>query len=277
MGFLAALAPVIGGALSSFGGSGKQGKTVQDMISEMQQQQMQRGSFANQFDTKQDQTTTNQFDPYMQAFRNTFAGAGLKEMQSANQPLYGDTQLAGIIGQQNDLSKAATESLRSSLARSGRLGSGAADQGVSDIETARFGNIANFQTQLPLLNEEVRQRRLAGGASMALPYVGLGYNTGTTSTGATSGSQTGTSESQANTTGKTTQQGTVQEYGPGFWKNFASNMSGLIGRGWPFSGPGEVLAPWQPGQGSSPSGEPMGYNTQSFRTPINPYTRRGWS
>src|SRR3989304_4343635 len=126
MGFLAALAPVIGGALSSFGGSGKQGKTVQDMISEMQQQQMQRGSFANQFETKQDQTTTNQFDPYMQAFRNTFAGAGLKEMQSANQPLYGDTQLAGIIGQQNDLSKAATESLRSSLARSGRLGSGAA-------------------------------------------------------------------------------------------------------------------------------------------------------
>jgi hypothetical protein len=90
-----------------------------------------------------------------------------KGMAQANQPLYGQAQVGSYLSNLNDLANSSIGNLRSNLARTGGINSGALSSGITGIDIARQGQAGNFMAQLPMLN---RQAALQG----AQTYGGLG-------------------------------------------------------------------------------------------------------
>lgn len=220
-----ALTGLGGAAGSAYGASGTQGKQLQNFSNQsaMQGTQNQTGSFDNLFSNK----SQFQFDPYMQAMRNTIGSIGLGEIQRAQQPIYGEGVKAGIIGDANAQAEAAQAAARSAAARSGRLDSGATDQAISDINTARYSGISSQLSQLPYLEEMARRQGVQSAMAGVSPFVSLGFQTGSTG----SGTQSGTSKSDMTSSQTQTSSGdsTTEMQGPGFLKGLASNLGGLGG------------------------------------------------
>jgi hypothetical protein len=204
---LSAVPSILGGlggdALSAYGSSGKQGSTESNQTS----------NFTNTYGGSNETTQ----DPLTTLFRNNLYGQFNQEIANANKPIYGDAQKAGYLSNLNDLSKTSIDSLRRSLSKSGRLDSGALDQGLSDIETSKFGQYSGFLGQLPFMESQARSQRM-------LPLLqGAGAFAATAPTSSRfSGTQSGENQSA----------GTQNAYGPGFLKQLATNFSSRL----PYSG-----------------------------------------
>jgi len=84
----------------------------------------------------------------------------------AQQPVYGQPQIAQYMDQLNQLYKGGENSLSQGLAGRGVLNSGSLTSGLGNLQTSRLGNATGFMAQLPFQN---RQAQLSGlGSSLGL-------------------------------------------------------------------------------------------------------------
>lgn len=164
------------------------------------------------------QSVKNVEPDYFSQFRQGLMGQYGSELNKAqNESIYGPAQKAQYISGQNDLASAASEAAKAGLARMGRLNSGAADEAAGNIEYQKFGNISNFYSQLPFMEQQARNTRVDSLMGMGANWAGrapVDQNiTGNTSS-------TGQSQSQ-------TQQ---DQYGAPWWKNMLYGLGGAMGR-----------------------------------------------
>lgn len=79
---------------------------------------------------------------------------------NANKPVYGDAQKADVLNNLNDLANASAKHLNSTLAATGQLNSGQDVVGQSNIEQQRMGQLSNFYTNLPAMEQQAHQQNM---------------------------------------------------------------------------------------------------------------------
>jgi hypothetical protein len=251
--------PLIGAGFSALGGSGKQAgqktNSIQDLTENTRSDTDQTRSGttttnSNQqlVDTQDQRTSGSQIgieDPFASLFRYGLFGNLNKEISRAQTtPVFTDAHKAQFLNQLNDVSNLSMKSLSGNLARHGALNSGAFAQGASDIETNRFGQLANFYAGLPFQEEAARSTRVQPLFGIASSLAGHAP-TSTLATGESSGTRnattTGASTTESNerltgsTTGSGTRHGTslndIIGTGPGFLSGFLSQIGQGLGNG----------------------------------------------
>lgn len=105
-------------------------------------------------------TTTPNLNPIAQNLYGQLSGEAHNLIANANKPVYGDAQKADVLNNLNDLANSASKHLNSSLASRGALGSGDFDLGQSQLEQQRFGNLSNFYSNLPALEDQAHQQKM---------------------------------------------------------------------------------------------------------------------
>lgn len=208
------LSQLLGLGLGAYGNSGAQGSAYEQMLQDF----TRKGSTSDKSSGFQQAFE----DPTFAQFRSDLMPLMKQEMRKANEPIYGDAQKAALMNQLNDLAGGATAALKSQLARSGATESGLLSQGLSDIQTNRFGQLSSFFSQLPFMENEARANRMNSLLGLATNWVGkapLSYATTSSSTGTTE--ESGTSKTDR----KLTQEG------PSFGKQLAGDVGTIIGEG----------------------------------------------
>ncbi len=134
-------------------------------------------------------TSTPLLNPLAQQFyQNTLFPGAQSLIAIANKPVYGDAHKADVLNNLNDLANAASAHLKSSLSGRGQLGSGEFETGLGNIEQQRYGQLSNFYSNLPALEDQAHQQRMAqalglgAGLAAQLP-VGQISNQSSTSNG----------------------------------------------------------------------------------------------
>ncbi len=139
-------------------------------------------------------------------FQQSLVPAYAQAYAQAQQPIYGTNQIAANMNQQNAAFNNADTSATQALARRGALNSGADTSTTDALATARAGNIASFNSQIPLLNTENTQQQtnnLLGLSSQFLNTVPK--DTSTSSSSAGGASSTGTADTTGQQQSTTTQ------------------------------------------------------------------------
>ena len=208
----------VGGAvLDAFAGSGKQGgkKTEEEEVVTSQQ------------DTTQTQAGTVERQeseiPELSAFRQNLLPQFQQELDVARSPVFGPEAQAAFVGQVNDTTNRAFDSINQRLAARGAGASGQLTGDTTDLELARGGQISDFFSSLPFRERQARLEATTPLLSAGLSFAGRGPGGVTetadqTTTGATIG--------QVNTNGQTNE--AVQ--GPGFGKSLAGVLGGAAGK-----------------------------------------------
>ena len=208
MGFIAPFIPHIVAGLSAIasakGKSGQQGGTNQQQ--QQQQNTQQQMNTQSGFQTGQTaQTAQTGFqqaieDPAFASYRESLLPQFQNQLQKLNEPIFGEGQKAGFLGQLNELGAASAENLKQNLARSGATDSGRMSQGLTDIETGRNAQASQFFAQLPFLEQQAQQQRAQGMLGLASNFAGrapISQVTGQVGTASQQG--VGVSGSQQNT------------------------------------------------------------------------------
>lgn len=175
---------MIGGLLSSLMGQQGNQSTTSNSTTSGNQSTNQSGQ----------QTTNPNEDPLFTQFRQTILPALAQQFQQAQQPVYGDAQVAKVAQTNNDAANAAQTSVSNNAARRGTLNSGATDAASTAIQQASTGKTADFMNSLPFLNQQAQWGKTQDLLGLATNFLGrspLG--------------QTSTSNNQGNSTfGQTT-------------------------------------------------------------------------
>jgi hypothetical protein len=152
-------------------------------------------------------TSTPTMDPLFAMFQQSLVPAFGQAYANAQKDVYGVPQIAQNEQNANQTFNTGMDSATQALARRGALNSGAATSIASSLGAARAGNIANFNAEVPLLNQQNRQNatdQLLGLSSQFLNTVPKGMVTSGTSSGQSSGASnafgvgSGTSNSTTN-------------------------------------------------------------------------------
>lgn len=183
-------------------------------------------------------------DPMFAMFRKMLLPAIGQEYQKAQTPVYGDAQKAQFLNDANGQFNNAADNLTGNLARRGALSSGAAAGSLEPLEGARAGNVSNFFSQIPFLNEQARSSRVNNLLGLATNFLGRDP------IGQTTTSQ-GTNTGNSNTS----------MFGPAFSNGLSGNVGGLLGLGGfglgPFGSLGDIFKP-KPASGGSGGGYGVG-------------------
>ena len=207
------------------------------------------------------QTNTQNNEQLREIFENPmFAGARemllpmlFSEFQKANKPTYGPAQSAKFMSQLNDLTDAATNSLKQQVSSIGGSQSGRFAGGVGNIERAKIGEASNFFGQLPFMEEQARGAKMNNLMSLAMNWLGkaptnekVTSNTNATSTGTqsnvTTGAQTGTGN-QSQGGGWSNALGGLLDFGGGILGDYVGGQGSRWGL------PGRNPSPRNPGNG----------------------------
>jgi hypothetical protein len=200
---LAVLAPLIGSGLSFLSG----------LFGKNKANNTQNQGSTNNSTQNFTQTNTQNNEQIREIFENPmFAGARemllpmlFSEFQKANKPTFGPAQSTKFMSQLNDLTDAATNQLKQTVAGTGGLQSGRFAGGVQNIERAKLGEAVNFYGQLPFLENQTRNARTDSLMGLAMNWLGraptnekVTGNTTSDSTGTQTGLNTGTQTGQSN-------------------------------------------------------------------------------
>lgn len=139
-------------------------------------------------------TTTPNLNPLAQGLYGQLADESHNLIANANKPTYGDAQKADVLNNLNDLANASAKHLNSTLASTGQLTSGANVVGQSNIEQQRMGQLSNFYTNLPAMEDQAHQQKMIQALGFGAGLAGQ-MPVGQTNVGdsSSSGSQTQTS------------------------------------------------------------------------------------
>lgn len=223
----AAAMPLIGAGVSALGGLFGGSKPKQEQQSTQTtsgtttQQQSAEGS-------SEQQRQYNENPIYNQGreqlLKNLFA-----EITKAQQPVYGNAQAAKFMADLNELTGAATNKLKSTLAGSGGLNNGRFAGGVAGLEANRIKELSGFLSQLPLLNEQARQKQTNSLMGLGAQWLGLGPVDETVS-GNTRSNSNATMTENRTTTGNTVSSGNDGRGGVGgLLSGLADFGGGLLG------------------------------------------------
>jgi len=178
------------------GGSGKQGGTL---------------SFQNMFGSQSgDSTSTTGFtDPLMKQFQQSLIPQIQQGITLAQQPVYGQAQVASNLQNLNQLANSSIKQLQSNLARTGGLQGGGNAQGVSDILQNKNNQAAQFAQNVPMMNRQATMAALPSMFGAATSLMSQGPRTQSTQFDNTQSQQTS---------------GNQQQYGAPWWKNLLSAL-----------------------------------------------------
>jgi hypothetical protein len=204
-----------GAAADAFGSSGKQGQQGYNSQSQAIQDQFQEFNSTDKIDQFNEAIEDKNFTK----FRNDLTKKVGREIDLAGEPIYGEAQKAKYISDLNDLAAGSMASLKGNLARTGRLDSGAADIGTSEIEKDRFGKASDFIGQLPFMESAARAERMNPLLGMAAGFAGRAPLSQRVT-----GSNTRSGTSKTTGTTNQTSNGMQTQFGPGFGKAFAGNL-----------------------------------------------------
>jgi hypothetical protein len=222
-----AIAPVVGALGSSLlGGLFGSGKS--------KQQQNQTTTSHTTGEQTSDQTAqgyTQQTEPdYMSQFRQMLLPQFGQLMQRAQQPVFGNPQIAQFMQQSNQAGEGAINSLSQNLARRGVLDSGAFASGIGDIQRGNVANQTGFLSQLPFLNNQAYMSNVGGLLGQGMNFAGRGP-IGQFNFGNTTGRQTMSEDKTTTGNAQQTQQGAP------WWQQMMDPLSKFIGAGAAGRGP----------------------------------------
>ncbi len=158
-------------------------------------------------------------NPILQPLRALFSGALVDTLGRANQPVFGEAQIAQQLQNINDLTDTANTRLRQRLAGTGALNSGQLTAGATGLEANRSNQITQFLGNLPFQEQQAQLARIA-----PLLQLGLGFTGRGPSSVRTSGQSSRTTNENFNQTSNT--QG---QQGGGFFQNLAGQGGDLLG------------------------------------------------
>lgn len=137
-------------------------------------------------------TTTPNLNPMASGLYGNLTGQVSDLLAQAKQPVYGQAQTADVLNNLNGAANAATANLKSTLAGNGQLDSGAFAAGAGNIQQQRYGQLSNFYTNLPAMEQAAQTQRMSQAIGLG-DQVAASMPVGNTSTG--SGSSNGSSDS----------------------------------------------------------------------------------
>src|SRR5216684_2348052 len=143
-----------GAALSATGKSGKQGgvTTTED----------KSGSSTDISNFLKNFTQQQTMDPTAHGYLNKLFPQIQQAISQAQQPVFGEAQKAGYLGDLDRLTKGSIQALQQNLARSGASNSGRMSQGLTDIGMNRDTQASSFFSQIPFLNRQATNQALPG-------------------------------------------------------------------------------------------------------------------
>lgn len=118
------------------------------------------------------QTQTPNENPLFTMFREQLLPAISAQYADAQKPVYGDADIARNSESANQTFNTGMDSATQALARRGALSSGAATSVASNLGAARAGNIANFNSSIPFLNEQAKFGKTQGLLGLAANFLG---------------------------------------------------------------------------------------------------------
>jgi hypothetical protein len=205
--------------------------------------------------------------PWVAALQKSLGGSASSLVQQAGMPVFGTAQKASFLNDLNSSTTAGQNALASQLASHGALDSGAFAAGLSSLQQNRQGQIANYDTQTPILNQQAVLSNLGKALSTA----------GAVSSLAPTGSATSSSSTSQGTSDST------QTQNPGFG-SLLGGLLGLAGGLIPGMGGlfgGSSIPPGFGGAGAT--GGPGGYSYTPYGAPSSmglpgvSYTGQPWS
>lgn len=222
-----AAAPLVGAGISALGGlfggsKPKQEQTsTQNSTANFNQSQSQEAS--------SDQRRTFDENPLFGGGREAIMRMLMNEFGKAQQPVYGNAQVSKFMADLNELTSAATGKLKNTLAGSGGLNNGRFAGGVAGLEANRLKEMSNFISQLPMINEQQRQKSTNSLLGLGAQWLGLGP-VNETITGSTKANSTTTGTENRTSTGNSTSTGND---GRGGWNGLLGGLAdfggGLLG------------------------------------------------
>lgn len=174
-------------------------------------------------------------------------GSSQSLVQQAGMPVFGTAQKASFLNDLNEGTDASGQRIASQLASRGALDSGAFGANLTNLQMGRQVQISNYNTQVPILDQQARQANLAKALTTSGAISSLAP-TGQLSSSSSEGTSSGSSTQTTN---------------PGF----GSLLGGLLGFG--------LSALTGSGGLSGLIGQSPGLGSSQAPAPINPYTILG--
>lgn len=195
-----------GKAASALGGSGKAGPTSKSTIA---------GTNTGSSSSNGTNATNYTEAPGILNFQESLLPAVSSLYSQAQQPVYGAAQEAQVANQADAATTAGSQALTNKLARSGGLNSGANVAGQTALAQSNLGNLTNFFSQVPALNQQAELQNTGNVLNMAEGIVGRApTNSSTTS------NQTGSTGSVNNSTN--------EGFGPSFTSSLLGNTGNIL-------------------------------------------------
>lgn len=169
---LAFIDPATGLALGSaiFGGlfGGNKQKSTSNQNQSGTQSSNQRGSIS-------DSGFQRQFEnPLLDPARGDLLSSLLGELNYQQGPVFGANEIAGFLGNVNNLFGEATKGVTQNLAATGSLNSGRAAAAQSALAGDRASEITKFFTELPFREKQAQLERVMPLLNLGLGFVGRG-------------------------------------------------------------------------------------------------------
>jgi hypothetical protein len=125
----------------------------------------------NQNSTGNSTVTPNE-NPIFTAFRESILPAIAQQFANAQQPVYGPAQEAQFVNNANNIYGQAMQGAQNNAARRGAFNSGAMDAAQTNLDQSRAGQIANFYSQIPLLNQQNSFNQTQNLLGLATQFLG---------------------------------------------------------------------------------------------------------
>lgn len=152
----------LGGLLSSLMGQSGSGNSSNSSTSNSSGSQSSNGQ----------STVTPNENPIFTMFRTSILPAIAQQYSDAQKPVYGDAQTAQFTNQQNNVYQQALQGAQGNAARRGVLNSGAMDAAANNLDLQRAGQISNFYSQIPLLNQQAKFNNTQSLLGLATSFLG---------------------------------------------------------------------------------------------------------
>jgi hypothetical protein len=168
-------------AFQSTQGSNSFGQSLQQMLS--------------QFSNGGSSTTSPNENPIFSSFRQSLLPAISAQYAAAQQPVYGNAQIAQVANQGNQATQAAQQANKAAAARSGTLNAGNTQANNASLQQGNVANTTNFENQIPMLNQQAKFNNTQSLLGMATNFLGqspIGQTTTSANQGSNSSVQTGT-------------------------------------------------------------------------------------
>ena len=142
------------------------------------------GCFSNTTTQQGSQTGTNSqgfSNPLLNGFQNSMMGLVNNMANTANTPVYGQTQVAQNLQGLNQLTNSSIKQLQGNLARTGGLQGGGNAAGVSNLLQNKGNEAFNFQSSVPLMNYNAKMSGDAAAAGAGNALMGVAPKSSTSS------------------------------------------------------------------------------------------------